>query len=158
MKFFKSIADSYNQFIELHEKNSIEFDLCNIFPYYKRCLYKCLNVKAKSSPKEFWSFVILNFIIGNILVRIEETLHISFLLEGYLLLITIPFICLFIRRLNDIGKNKYWLLTPFFGLLLLKISYTIMDNDLISLIMAILLTLNVGVLLYWSFITGVKKL
>lgn len=154
MKFVKSISANYNHFCELHEKNSIEINRNDIISYYKYSLHNGLDNKGKSSPKEFLYFIILNIIIGNILYQIEKWLNIPFLLYGYLLLISIPFINLWMRRLNDISRNKYWLLLPILSVLLVVLFSSFIDNFWVDIGLAMLPIIFLGIHIYWSFLPG----
>lgn len=158
MRIFNYISYCCKHFAKQKEKNSIVFDVSLVVPYFKRCFRNFLNGKAKSSAHEFWSFIILNLIIGNILYQVQKSFNIIFLLEGYLLLITVPFVSLFMRRLNDIGKSKLWLLIPGLCFLLLFFSSSFSENGMIIWASAMLFLVSVGLLLYWSFIPGVRKL
>lgn len=157
-KFAESIsARNSNPRLPL-EQNYIKFNGNYIVAYYKHCLSKWLNNTGKSSPQEFWNFVVLNLIIGNILCWIEKQLNISFILYAYLLFIAIPFINLWIRRLNDISKSKYGLYLPILFILIIVLFSSSLENFWLEIAIAMVPIISLGVHVYWSFLPGKRKL
>ena len=81
--------------------------------------YSDFNVRARR--KEYWMFVLVNFIISLATVGIDNALGLSFNYTGnvsgsgvfnllYNLLILIPSLAVAVRRLHDVGKSGWMLL------------------------------------------------
>lgn len=91
--------------------------------YYLEVLKKYTVFKGRASPKEFWMFVLFNFIFGFVLgiidIAIESEAILSLL---YSLAMFIPYIAVSVRRLHDTNRSGWWLLislVPFGGIALL---------------------------------------
>jgi len=79
---------------------------------------------GRANRREFWLFVLFNFVVGLILSLVDNTLHSYFLSSLYGILVIIPMLALSVRRLHDIGRSGWWnliILLPFIGLLALVI-------------------------------------
>lgn len=78
---------------------------------------KAGDFSGRSNRKEFWIFVIYN----NLLILLFEYLY-NFQDENplvfiYLLIIILPSISLFIRRMHDIDKKGWFILIPIWNLI-----------------------------------------
>ena len=100
--------------------------------YYIDCItkkYACFSGRARR--KEYWMFVLFNFIaasvagfIGGLLVRVTGVVAFSFLSTIYNLAVLIPGLAVCFRRLHDIGKSGWWVLiglVPFVGWIVLLV-------------------------------------
>jgi len=71
------------------------------------------NFKGRARRKEFWMFVLFNFIISFTLGIVGYIIGTPLLSNLYSLAIFIPSIAVAVRRLHDIGKSGWWLLIAF---------------------------------------------
>lgn len=82
--------------------------------WYLSVLKKYAVFDGRARRKEYWMFVLFNFII----IAVTETLDITLGTWGiitllYTLAILVPSIAVSIRRLHDIGKSGWWILITF---------------------------------------------
>lgn len=113
--------------------------------WYLKVLKQYADFKGRARRKEFWMFVLFNFIFAIVAMILDKVLGTNFKMPGeyaqvmpygyiytlYMLAVIVPVIALWVRRLHDINKTGWLVLIsfiPFAGL----------------------------VLLYWSFIEGTK--
>ena len=82
--------------------------------YYATCLKKYAEFEGRARRKEYWMFVLVNFLIaiaisigGGILGLEEGTAVISGL---YSLAVLVPGIAVTVRRLHDTGRSGWWML------------------------------------------------
>ena len=82
--------------------------------YYAICLKKYAEFAGRARRKEYWMFVLVNFLIaiaisigGGILGLEEGTAVISGL---YSLAVLVPGIAVTVRRLHDTGRSGLWML------------------------------------------------
>ena len=82
--------------------------------YYATCLKKYAEFAGRARRKEYWMFVLVNFLIaiaisigGGILGLEEGTAVISGL---YSLAVLVPGIAVTVRRLHDTGRSGWWML------------------------------------------------
>jgi len=84
--------------------------------WYLMVLKKYAEFDGRSRRKEYWMFVLFNFIISIVLASFERMLGLGseygtgFLSTIYSIGVLIPSIAVGIRRLHDIGKSGWWLL------------------------------------------------
>ncbi|MCX8075349.1 MAG: DUF805 domain-containing protein [Clostridia bacterium] len=77
---------------------------------------RCFDFSGRSTRKEYWMAYLINIIIIFILSFISQT-GID-LITIYGLLIILPTLSLFIRRMHDINRSGWWIfggLIPFVG-------------------------------------------
>jgi len=75
------------------------------------------DFKGRARRKEYWMFVLVNFIIGLVLGLVGKWIHMSWLNSIYGLALIIPSLAVGVRRLHDIGKSGWWLLISLIPLL-----------------------------------------
>ena len=89
--------------------------------WYLKVLNQYSDFNGRARRKEYWMFVLVNFIISLATVGIDNALGLSFNYTGnvsgsgvfnllYNLLILIPNLAVAVRRLHDIGKSGWMLL------------------------------------------------
>jgi uncharacterized membrane protein YhaH (DUF805 family) len=81
--------------------------------WYLAVLKKYADFSGRARRKEFWMFVLINFIIGLVLSFIND-----YLSSLYALAVLIPGLAVSVRRLHDIGKSGWWIfinLIPIIG-------------------------------------------
>ena len=85
------------------------------------------NFKGRAGMKEFWYFVLFNFIITTIVGILDSALGLKSILTAiYGLAILIPSLGLGARRLHDIGKSGWFMLVsliPLIGVIWLIILF-----------------------------------
>lgn len=89
--------------------------------YFTTPFIRFLDFNGKSSVKEFWMFLIFQYMIFTILGFVEGMIGILYFGKIYLLIILIPFTALGFRRLNDAGFNRWLFLIPLVNILLASI-------------------------------------
>jgi len=72
-----------------------------------------VDFDGKVTKKEFWMFILFNFLIAFVLLLIWNLLHLWVLYTIYSLWVTLPSLGMIIRRLHDIGKSWWWILIEF---------------------------------------------
>lgn len=80
------------------------------------------NFSGRARRQEFWMFMLINFVIAAILGVLDSALGLNFgadeenglLSSVYSLLVLIPTLALYVRRLHDYGKSGWWVLLIFF--------------------------------------------
>ncbi len=77
------------------------------------------DFEGRSNIKEYWMPVLVNIVIGAILGILIKFSSIFATLESiYGLVIIVPFLALFVRRMHDIGKSGWmilWIFLPVIG-------------------------------------------
>ncbi|MBS4960459.1 MAG: DUF805 domain-containing protein [Clostridiales bacterium] len=76
--------------------------------WYLGVLKKYAVFEGRARRKEYWMFVLFNFIISFVLSYISASIS-----TLYLLAVILPGIAVSVRRLHDIGKSGFWLLVSF---------------------------------------------
>ena len=97
--------------------------------WYLTALKKYAVFSGRARRKEYWYFVLFNFLISLGLGLIDSVLGLTLensgmgLLGGlYSLAVLIPGIAVAVRRLHDTGRSGWWLLLsliPFVGVIIL---------------------------------------
>lgn len=82
--------------------------------WYLNCFKQYANFDDRASRKEFWMFVLLNFMFMIVAVALDQILDTSHPEAGlgvvfglYTLLIMTPGLAVSVRRLHDIGKSGW---------------------------------------------------
>ena len=87
--------------------------------YYLDVLKKYAEFTGRARRKEYWMFVLFNFIVSIVLGRIDamlgtvNSLGVGYIGGLYSLVVLIPSIAVGVRRLHDIGKSGWMLLVVF---------------------------------------------
>jgi len=99
--------------------------------WYLEVLKKYAVFMGRARRKEYWFFILFNFIFGFVLVFIDaltgnvnpETGY-GFLSSIYTLAVIIPGIAVTVRRLHDTDRSGWWwwiVLIPFIGVIVLLV-------------------------------------
>lgn len=93
--------------------------------WYLKVIRNYAGFTGRARRKEFWMFVLVNFLIGILFALAEDLLGLPTLISKlYSLFILIPSWALFVRRLHDTGNNG-WLsllaLIPFVGFVIILV-------------------------------------
>ena len=95
--------------------------------YYFAVFKKYAVFKGRASRKEFWMFALFSFIISLILniitfvVTNNNHLYINLVTGIYSLITLVPNIAVGVRRIHDSGKNGWFVILPFYNIILLFI-------------------------------------
>ncbi len=90
--------------------------------YYTQAWKHYFDFSGRSTRKEFWMFVLINFIISLAISIVGGLIGIKALSSVYSLLMLIPSIAILVRRLRDAGFNVWWILivlVPLVGFIVL---------------------------------------
>lgn len=79
------------------------------------------DFEGKASVKEFWIFILFQYIIMFVLGILGAMINFRFLGKLYLLISLLPFIALGFRRLKDAGFNQWLFLIPIANIILASI-------------------------------------
>lgn len=88
---------------------------------YKRFLRNYTNFSGRSTRSDYWYVVLANFLIGFVIGFIGGPPIIGMI---YSLVVLIPGIAVFIRRMHDINKSGWWWfisLVPLVGTIILLV-------------------------------------
>jgi len=106
--------------------------------WYLEVLKKYAVFAGRARRKEYWFFVLFNFIISVFLSLIDFTtgsysgeFGMGILSGIYFLLVLIPGIAVTVRRLHDTGRSGWWLLIliiPLVGLIVLLV-FMLQDSE-----------------------------
>lgn len=90
--------------------------------YYTQAWKHYFDFSGRSTRKEFWMFVLINFIVSLAISIVGGLIGIKALSSVYSLLVLIPSIAILVRRLRDAGFNVWWILivlVPLVGFIVL---------------------------------------
>ncbi len=100
--------------------------------YYFDVLKKYTVFGGRAARKEYWMFVLLNFIVSLIIGIIGGILHFGNILSIlYALAVLLPGLAVLFRRLHDTGRSAWWVLicfVPFVGAIVL-IVFACLDSQ-----------------------------
>jgi uncharacterized membrane protein YhaH (DUF805 family) len=86
--------------------------------YYIGCLQKYAEFQGRARRKEYWFFVLFNFIFAVAASIIDNITGIGLLYTIYVLATLIPAIAAGVRRMHDVGKSGWFILIPIYNLVL----------------------------------------
>ena len=84
---------------------------------YFKVLQNYATFSGRARRKEFWMFVLFNFIVGEVSVVVCG-LCIPELAILYPLAVLLPSIAVGVRRMHDVGKSGWFLLIPIYNFIL----------------------------------------
>ncbi len=97
--------------------------------YYIQVLKQYANFKGRAARTEYWSFFVINLLMGFVMGGLDMVVHTSQFFDGGGLLATIysfgvliPNLAVAARRLHDTNRSGWWLLIgciPVLGILVL---------------------------------------
>ncbi|MDP5198236.1 DUF805 domain-containing protein [Flavobacterium sp. DG2-3] len=88
---------------------------------YKKVVFEnYANFKGRARRREFWLFTLLNIIISYGLLFLFMALapKLSIISTLYSFAVLLPSIAVGVRRMHDVGKSGWYLLIPFYSLIL----------------------------------------
>ena len=87
--------------------------------WYLKVLRQYTDFSGRARRREYWMFVLANFIIAFVLGIIDTIIGWGQILSGiYSVAVLLPSLAVAVRRLHDIGKSGWWLflcLIPLIG-------------------------------------------
>jgi len=86
--------------------------------YYLKVLQNYANFNGRARRKEYWMFVLFNFIASSILGFIGGLLDFPLLANLYSLAVLLPSIAVAVRRMHDVGKSGWYVLIPIYNFIL----------------------------------------
>lgn len=66
------------------------------------------DFKGRARRKEFWMFMLINWVISMVLAIIGGLIHFTLLGSIYSLAVLVPTLGVGVRRLHDMGKSGWW--------------------------------------------------
>jgi uncharacterized membrane protein YhaH (DUF805 family) len=105
--------------------------------WYFHALKNYATFSGRARRKEYWMFVLISLLITSILVLIDsggnvpEPGEFLFLSSIYSIIVFLPGLAVFIRRLHDTGRSAWWLLIGLMPLLggLVLLVFMCLDSD-----------------------------
>ena len=99
----------------------------NAFDWWQKVVIKnYANFEGRARRKEYWYFVLINFIFSLVLGFVSGATDLTFGPTGesgildtiYSLAVFIPSIAVGVRRMHDVGKSGWYLLIPLYNFVL----------------------------------------
>jgi uncharacterized membrane protein YhaH (DUF805 family) len=81
-------------------------------------LKKYVDFQGRATRKEFWSFVAFFYFVSFIAGGINGLIGSDWIGEIAILAIFLPYLAVAVRRMNDVGKNGWFILIPIYNLIL----------------------------------------
>lgn len=97
--------------------------------YYLEVLKKFGVFRGRARRAEYWYFFLVNMIISIILTIIGTSIDFVFLNTIYSVVVMVPSIAVGVRRMHDIGKSGWFLLIPFYNLILVCTAGDVGSNE-----------------------------
>ncbi|OTG83887.1 DUF805 domain-containing protein [Acinetobacter sp. ANC 4648] len=111
---FQNISKQLDQ-ISDPNKHEEQF---NPIDWFVKCLKNYTNFSGRARRKEFWFFVLIQFIILVIAQIIDSILHLKMVIYSIAALaLFIPSLAVGVRRLHDINRSGWWYLIAFIPLI-----------------------------------------
>ncbi|OTG64836.1 DUF805 domain-containing protein [Acinetobacter silvestris] len=86
----------------------------NPIDWFLKCLKNYANFTGRARRKEFWFYVLIQFVILIIAQIIDSILHLKMVIYSITALaLFIPSIAVGVRRLHDINRSGWWYLIAF---------------------------------------------
>lgn len=77
--------------------------------WYLKCLRQYTDFSGRARRREYWMFVLANFIVGIVIGILESILGSKGIIGGiYSLAVLIPSLAVCVRRLHDVGKSGWF--------------------------------------------------
>jgi len=86
--------------------------------YYLKVLKQYADFNGRARRKEYWMFVLFNFIVGFLISITGGMMGAEILYTIYSLAVIIPSIAVGVRRMHDVGKSGWYLLIPIYNFIL----------------------------------------
>ncbi|TVP86418.1 MAG: DUF805 domain-containing protein [Alkalicoccus sp.] len=100
--------------------------------WYLKVLQNFGDFQSRARRKEYWMFVLVNFLILMVLSILETLIGLPAAISSlYSLVVLIPGIAVAVRRMHDTNKSGWWvliLLVPFIGWIIFLI-FAVQDSE-----------------------------
>jgi uncharacterized membrane protein YhaH (DUF805 family) len=100
--------------------------------WYIKVIQNYVGFQGRARRKEYWTFVVISFVVSVILEVIQRVLHLGQILTSlYSLAVLLPSIAVSMRRLHDTGRTGWWILIgliPIIGTIILLV-YMFLDSQ-----------------------------
>ena len=93
----------------------------DIFSCYGGCFSKYFQFSGRATRFEYWSFVLVNFLISLVLYVFDFALGISLVSTLYALAALIPNLAVLVRRVHDTGRSAWHAFSPFLWMVALVV-------------------------------------
>lgn len=97
--------------------------------YYIKAFQNYANFNGRATRSEYWWFFLINFIISIVFTIVGMQLKLAFLGNIYSLVTLLPGLAVGVRRMHDIDKSGWYLLIPFYNIVLLATDTQRSDNQ-----------------------------
>lgn len=102
----------------------------NILQYYIEAFtLNYTRTKGRARRKEFWSFFLVHILALIGFSMLGELIRFPNIILVYYLVATIPYFCIFIRRMHDNGKSGWFMFIPSYNFVLLVSSGEVGSNE-----------------------------
>ena len=94
--------------------------------WYIKCLREYVTFEGRARRKEYWMFVLMNFIFSIAIATVGVLLNVVILADIYNLAVLLPTLAVGSRRLHDTGRSAWWMLiglVPLVGAIVLLIFF-----------------------------------
>ena len=82
-------------------------------------LKKYVDFQSRATRKEFWSFFLFFYAVTFIAQGIDGLYGFEFVGPFAFIALILPYLAVAVRRMNDVGKNGWFILIPFYNFILL---------------------------------------
>jgi uncharacterized membrane protein YhaH (DUF805 family) len=96
--------------------------------YYFKVLQNYATFTGRARRSEYWYFFLFNIIIAIVLGITGGMMKTTIVSNIYSLAVLIPGIAVGVRRMHDVGKSGWYLLIPFYNLILALTEGNSFDN------------------------------
>jgi len=81
-------------------------------------LTKYVDFQGKATRKEFWSFFLFFYVVTFIAGGLDGLYGTEFIGVFAFAAFILPYLAVAVRRMNDVGKSGWFILVPFYNLIL----------------------------------------
>ena len=82
------------------------------------CFSKYATFSGRATRSEYWYFVLFNVIVSIGGVILDTAIGTSFIQNLFTLALFLPGLAVAVRRMHDVGKSGWFMLIPFYNLIL----------------------------------------
>jgi uncharacterized membrane protein YhaH (DUF805 family) len=82
-------------------------------------LKKYVDFQGRATRKEFWSFFLFFYFVAFVAGGIDGFMGTEFVGSVAILALFLPYLAVAVRRMNDAGKNGWFILIPVYNFILL---------------------------------------
>ncbi len=133
--------------------------------WYLKVLKNYFNFKGRARRKEYWMFVLINFLIGVAIFIVSLGLGDVFNMvgAGYSWAVAIPYLAVTVRRLHDVNLSGWWLVGTYLPALVLILALFFMPLFvsgvlfMMSIIFSVVLVLGIFIATLMSGTVGNNK-